>query len=179
MAQPFDADRLQLTGDPTPIADHVSFSAGLGRGAFSVSETGVLTFRSGGGEVNQPTWVDRTGKQTGSLGAAGAYLSLCLSPDEKQAAVDRVDPRTGSQDIWLFDLVRGIPSRFTAGLWRNVNPLWSPDGSRIVFSSHREGILDLYQKAASGVGGEEVLLKSGRMTSFSPDGMAARMTVTG
>jgi Tol biopolymer transport system component len=69
-------------------------------------------------------------------------------------------PENGTQDIWLFDLLRGIPSRFTSDPANDWFPLWSPDGNSIVFTSNREGVPNLYLKNASGVGGEEVLLKS-------------------
>ncbi|MCA1660594.1 MAG: hypothetical protein LC642_08695, partial [Verrucomicrobiaceae bacterium] len=160
IAQRFDADELQLTGEPFPIAERVAFNPGLSRGAFSVSENGVLAYRSGSGQINQPLWFDRGGKQIGSLGAAGLYFTLRLSPDETRAAVDLTDTQTGTEDIWLFDLSRGIPSRFTTDPANDSNPLWSPDGSRIVFTSNREGVRNLYQKIASGGGNEEVLLKS-------------------
>ncbi len=160
MAQPFDADKHELTGEPSPVAEHVAYNIGLGRGAFSVSENGVLAFRSGSGDRDQLLWFDRGGKQTGALGAPGLYFTIWLSPDERQAAVERSDPQTGTPDIWLFDLARGIPSRFTTDPSGDSSPLWSPDGSRIVFSTTREGVRNLYQKIASGGGNEEVLLKS-------------------
>jgi eukaryotic-like serine/threonine-protein kinase len=160
MAQPFDADELELSGEPFAVAEGVAYNPGLGRGVFSVSENGVLAYRSGGGQINQPLWFDRGGKQIGSLGAAGLYFTLWLSPDETRAAVDRMDTQTGANDIWLLDLSRGIPSRLTTDPANDSNPLWSPDGSHIVFSSSREGVSSLYQKIASGGGNEEVLLKS-------------------
>ncbi|HET6890176.1 MAG TPA: hypothetical protein VFH31_03670, partial [Pyrinomonadaceae bacterium] len=160
MAQPFDVDEFQLTGEPLPVAEHVSYNLGLARAAFSVSENGVLAYRSGSSQVNQPLWFDRGGKQIGALGAAGLYLTLSPSPDESRVALDRVDTQTGTYDIWLVDLLRDIPSRFTTDPASDSNPLWSPDGSRIVFTSNREGQGDLYQKSASGSGNEEVMLKS-------------------
>jgi Tol biopolymer transport system component len=160
MAQRFDAEGLQLTGEPFPVAERVAYNVGISRGGFSVSENGVLAYRRGGGQINQPLWFDRGGKQIGSLGAPGIYFTLWLSPDEKRAAVDRIDPQTGTADIWLFDLSSGIASRFTTDPAGDSNPVWSPDGSRIVFLSSREGIRHLYQKIASGTGNEEVLLKS-------------------
>ncbi|MCA1600958.1 MAG: hypothetical protein LC776_04715, partial [Acidobacteria bacterium] len=147
-------------GEPFPVAEHVAYNMGLGRGAFSVSENGVLAYRTGSGQINQPLWFDRGGKQIGSLGAAGLYFTLGLSPDEKRAALDLTSTQTGTEDIWLFDLSRGIPSRFTTDTAPDTNPLWSPDGSRIVFAASRGGVSNLYQKNASGVGNEEVLLKS-------------------
>jgi serine/threonine protein kinase/Tol biopolymer transport system component len=173
MAQRFDADELQLAGEPFPVAEHVAFNLGLGRGAFSVSENGVLAYRTGSGVSFQLLWFDRGGKQIGSVGAVGQYFTLWLSPDERRVAVDRNDPQTGTNDIWLFDLLRGIPSRFTSDPASDSNPLWSPDGSRIVFTSSREGGLNLYQKITSGVGNEEVLLKSSKVKTaddWSSDG---------
>ncbi|MEO8436146.1 MAG: protein kinase [Pyrinomonadaceae bacterium] len=158
MAQRFDAGELQLSGEPFPVAEHVAYNLGLARGDFSVSENGVLAYRSGSGEINQPFWFDREGKQIGSLGKAGLYFTLWLSPDESRAAMDRSDPKTGTNDIWLFDLSRDLPSRFTTDPGGESNPLWSPDGSRIVFVSNRDGVL--YQKMASGGGNQEVILKS-------------------
>ena len=163
MAQPFDANELKLTGEQVPIAEHVAYSPGLGRGAFSVSEKGVLAFRTGGGQVDQPLWFDRSGKQIGSIAEAGMYFNIGLSPpDEKQAAIDRMDPQTGMSDIWLFDLVRGgVSTRFTTDPAADLGPLWSPDGSRLVFASNREGGWNLYLKLANGGGNEEALLTSG------------------
>ncbi|MCA1629555.1 MAG: protein kinase, partial [Acidobacteria bacterium] len=160
MAQKFDAEKLELAGEPFPVAEHVAYNIGLGRGAFSVSENGVLAFRSGSGDRDRLLWFDRGGKQIGTLGAPGIYFTLWLSPDERQAAVESTDPRMGTPDIWLFDLARGIPSRFTTDPAGDTSPLWSPDGSRVVFSSSREGVRHLYQKIASGGGQEELLFKS-------------------
>ena len=153
MAQRFDADQLQLTGEPFPVAEGVAYNKGIGRGSFSVSENGVLAYRSGGGQINQPLWFDRGGKQIGSLGAPGTYFTLGLSPDEKRAAVDRVDPQTGTADIWLFDLSSGIASRFTTDPAGDSHPVWSPDGSRIVFLSSRKasGICIKKLRAAPGM----------------------------
>ncbi len=142
---------------------------GFARAAFSVSENGVLVYRSGSSEINQPLWFDRGGKQIGALGAAGLYLTLSLSPDESRVALDRVDIQTGTYDIWLVDLLRNIPSRFTAHPSDDSHPVWSPDGSRIVFTSGREGQGNLYQKSASGSGNEEVLLKSSIEEAKVPD----------
>jgi serine/threonine protein kinase/Tol biopolymer transport system component len=160
MAQRFDADERQLSGQPVPVAEDVANNLALGRGAFSVSENGVLAYSAGGDLANLLLWFDREGKQVGSLGEAGLYFTLALSPDERRAAVDRADPQTGTNDIWLFDLSRGVPSRFTTDPSGDSNPLWSPDGSRIVFASGRDGALNLYQKSASGAASEELLLAS-------------------
>jgi len=94
-----------------------------------------------------------------------------LSPDGSTVAVDRWDG-SGVQDIWLHDLVRGTASRFTFGPQANV-PLWSPDGSKIAYSATRNGHVDTYQKASSGVGQEEAMDKyprQHRVDDWSRDG---------
>jgi Tol biopolymer transport system component len=159
MAQAFDADKLQLTGDPFPIAEQVGSDAGTFQTFFSVSQTGVLAYNSGGSGKTQLAWMDRGGKQNGLVGQPGNYLRPWLSPDEKRVAVDDVDLQ-GNRDIWIIELGRGNPSRFTFDPAIDLAPVWSPDGSRIAFASNREGMLNLYQKPASGAGKEELLLKT-------------------
>jgi Tol biopolymer transport system component len=79
----------------------------------------------------------------------------------------------GNVDIWLLDLARSSASRFTFDPSLDNSPLWSPDGSRIVFSSNREGNFNLYLKASNGLGSEELVLKSGQHkhpSDWSADG---------
>jgi Tol biopolymer transport system component len=173
MAQQFSVSTFELSGEPHSIDDHVQFNPALGRGSFSASENGVLAFRFGGGLGTQPIWFDRNGKEIGSVGTKGIYLNVSMSPDEKQAAVDIADAQTGKNDIWLLDLVRGIPSRFTTDQAADSNPLWSRDGGEVIFSSSREGVFNLYTKKANGVGNEELRLKSDETKipdDWSPDG---------
>ena len=87
---------------------------------------------------------------------------LRLSPDGNSAAAGLLDADGRESDVWLYDLTRGTTSRLTFDPQGDGTPLWSPDGTRIVFGSNRSGtgVVDLYEKAASGAGDEQVLLKS-------------------
>jgi Tol biopolymer transport system component len=87
-------------------------------------------------------------------------------------AFDRRDPQTGNFDIWLHDIARGAESRFTFGPASNQFPVWSPDGTRIVFYARLDGIMTLYQKAVGAAAKEEILHKDakGRPTDWSRDG---------
>lgn len=160
MAQSFDASSLQLSGEPFPIADQVGQNAAIGRAFFSVSETGVLTFLSASTPNTQLAWFDRAGKQLALVGSPAADTAIRLSPDEKLLAVGRVDIQAASTDIWLIDLARNVPSRFTFDPANENNPVWSPDRSRILFSSNRSGVTNLYQRLATGTGSDEALFKS-------------------
>jgi Tol biopolymer transport system component len=174
MAQPFNVQQLKLTGEPTPIAERVARDPNFPRGNFSVSESGLLLYD---GSVNrqrkQLLWVNREGKPMGWPSAMGGWANPWLSPDEKRVAVDRIDNEMDTRDIWLQEVAGGNGSRFTFDPADDAQPVWSPDGSRIVWGSSREGVYELYWKAASGVGQDEPLLKSGILkvpTHWSLDG---------
>lgn len=171
LAQPFDASKLQLNGEPFPVVEQVTFSAGIGYSNFSVSENGTMVFWSGSATNRQLAWFDRSGKQLSSVGPPGEYNDVVLSPDEKRAALQR-DDGTNS-DIWLMDLTRGVPLRFTFNAALEDDPVWSPDGSLIVFNTSRDGARGLYRKVSSGAGNEELLVKAEAVTNgsdWSPDG---------
>ncbi len=154
MAQPFDARQLELTGQAVPVAQRVgSFSSILG--FFSASATGALVYRGGAGGLYRLTWFDRQGKILGTAGDPVDFLPPALSPDGTEAVVGRRDDQ-GGRALWLLDFSRGTNTRFTFGSYAGA-AIWSPDGKRVVFLS---GSGDLYQKAANGATGEELLLKS-------------------
>jgi Tol biopolymer transport system component len=130
----------------------------------------VLVYRSGASQnLGQLTWLDLTGKHLGTIGEPSDYTSIALSPDGMRAAVSVAD-----SEIWLMDLSRGIRTRFTFGQGRSISPIWSPDGTRIIFASDRDGgVFNLYQKIANGAADEQLLLKSPANktpTSWSRDG---------
>jgi Tol biopolymer transport system component len=160
MAQKFDADRLELSGDPFPVAEQIGFDGITYQTLVSASDQGVLAYQSLGAGKTQLVWFDREGKKLGVAGAPGDYSGLALSPDDKRLAFFQVDPDTGNADIWLMDLASGAPSRFTFDPAVDFAAIWSPDGERIAFSSLREGAPNVFQKMASGAGQEETLYKS-------------------
>ena len=160
MAQKFDADRLELSGDPFPVAEQIGFDGLTFQTLVSASDQGVLAYQSLGAGKTQLVWFDREGKRPGVAGTPGDYSDLSLSPDDKRLAFFQVDPDTGNADIWLMDLASGAPSRFTFDPAVDFTPVWSPDGERIVFASLREGAPNLFQKMANGSGQEDSLYKS-------------------
>jgi len=177
MAQPFDAAGLRTTGDPFPAAEQVDYVRSTIQGQFAVSQTGVLAYYSGGAAPSsQLTWFDRGGKPLGTVGPPGIMESPAISPDGGTVAVDRLDAQLGTFDLWLHDLAHATDSRFTFDPNMDRSPVWSPDGSRILFVSNRTGKYGLYQKAATSAGKEELLYETAGLaftTDWSRDGRFA------
>ncbi len=173
MAQPFNADKLQLSGDSFPIVEQIGYSETTARTLFSVSSTGVLAYRPNVPSNTQLSAYDRAGKQLEKVGNAGDFLGLSLSPDDKRMAVARLDPDIGSYDLWIIELGNGRMLRLTFDQTNETFPVWSPDGSHIVFTSNKNGEADLYQRLSNGAGSDELLYGSNNLKSacdWSSDG---------
>jgi len=176
MAQTFDLEQGKLKGDPHPVAQQVVES--FGGGVFDASENGALTYQQAVGRVEgrHLRWFERGGRELDLIGETGAYCDVRLSPDGRKLAFSEGDPNS---EIWVNDLARGVGMRLTIDPETDHGvPVWSPDGSRILFcmlggGKARKGI---YQKPSNGAGGEELLLASETSdtpiypTSWSSDG---------
>ncbi len=162
MARPFDAARLTFTGEAFPVAEKVLMPAlGTAIGVFSASQNGILAYQTARGEMkSRLQWFTRDGKPDGTLGEPADFGQALLSPDGKQAAVTIRDQATGTHDLWIFDIARGVRTRFTFDPGEDDAPLWSPDGSALIFASNRKGHYDLYRKALDGSSEEEALFTS-------------------
>jgi Tol biopolymer transport system component/predicted Ser/Thr protein kinase len=178
MAQPFDLKELKLSGEPFATGEQVALeTVTVGQALFSVSDNGVLAFMSTSLSGSQLQWLDRGGKKFGTIASPGGYSNPALSPDGKQVAVGLTDPATRTRDIWLFDLARGTTSRFTSDPAEDLNPVWSPDGSRIMFTSDRRGHRDIYQKTVGGAGEEELFFESPQFKSVDDWSLDGRYVV--
>jgi len=163
MAQPFDAAKAELSGDPVPIADQVDHPAGR-NALFSVSQNGAIAYAaSGAGSSVQLTWFDRSGKPAGTVGAPGIINWPAISPDGIKVVFDRQDSLGGTSDLWMHDLTRGAESRFTFGPVSNLFPVWSSDGSYVAFTSIRQEGVTIAQRATTGAAQDEILDKDSRV----------------
>jgi len=178
MAQPFDPGARQFTGDPFPVGERVGTvfdgTAAVSRRNVSASDNGVLVFDPiVKRRLNQLIWVDRAGKKSGSLEGVDNTTSLGLSSDDKRFMVTRFDFQAANNDLWMSDMTGGNVTRFTFDPANDQSPVWSADGSRVVWASNREGLFHLYEKATSGAGQDVVLFKSDYFkfpTDWSRDG---------
>ncbi len=163
MAQPFDLENLTLTGEPRVIADHietpVQAPGALPIATFSASPGGVLVWRRNTqSSQSSLQWFDRSGKRLSVIGEVADYSNPALSPDDTKLAIGIRDPQTKTRDIWIFDLLRGTRTRLTFDPADDLDSIWSPDATRIAFSSDRTGQRNIYWKPADGSGSEELLV---------------------
>jgi eukaryotic-like serine/threonine-protein kinase len=157
LAHRFSERNWTLEGDPIPIAESVPFGP-LGLVPFSVSATGVLAYQQAG-NTSRLVWLDRKGGELGTLGQPAAYNpGPRLSPDGHRLAVS-MGPQ--ESDLYVFDVARGGSTRLTSTPTSELAPIWSPDESRIVFSSDRGAPPFLHAKVLDDHGDGEALLPSG------------------
>jgi eukaryotic-like serine/threonine-protein kinase len=167
MAQAFDAGALRFTGPAVPLGARVGLDI-YGHASFSVTQGGVLAFQSAvTGATSQMTWYAREGLALGTVGKPDLYSNSALSPDGTKLAVGVGN--VGARDIWVYDLKRGTESRLTSSSGDNLNPLWSADGNRVIFTSSRAGQLDIYEQAANGLGNAESIYESKDQTKSVDD----------
>jgi DNA-binding winged helix-turn-helix (wHTH) protein/Tol biopolymer transport system component len=174
-AQPFDLERLELRGEPVRLAEDVA--------GFSASGNGVLAYVEGLGALFRPptavtqlAWYDRVGRRLGSAGEPGAYRGIALSPDGRYVAVHHHEALEVG-DILVLDQERGMTGgRRTLNRAHNLEPVWSRDGTRIVYTG---ASFNLYQAAAAGNAPEQLLHDSLRFafaTDWSADGETVLVT---
>ena len=174
MAQRFDAGRLELKGEPTPIPGVLLGTSGLfGEPSASASKNGTLACPNSRLADTQLIWFDRRGSPVDTVDAPpGRYEMVAVAPDSRRIATSRVDA-TGKKDIWVVDPVRGA-SRLTFESEGSDWPVWSRDGRRVFFISSHNGRNGIYQKPVDGSQPEQLVYQQSAPwavpTSESPDG---------
>jgi Tol biopolymer transport system component len=159
MAQPFDPEARQLTGDAFPVAEHVRPEGSRYVGA-SVSANGTLVYASDEGLASrQLTWFDRAGRALGTLGHAGPYNDIALSPDDSRVAISLETTSPENRDIWIIETARNMRTPITFDPGTEASPVWSPDGTHIAFEGQRSGKVSLRQLVVNGTGTDESLVE--------------------
>jgi serine/threonine protein kinase len=159
LAQRFDLKRFALIGDPTAVLTDIQYQPQVRRAVFAVSDNDVLVGQTGAGiAFSQPLWFDRKGHQEGAVGKAGVYGSVFIAANGRSVAVDSTDMTSLNTDVWTYELQRESAQRLTFDPGFDVVPIWSPDASRLVFSSNRGEHVDLYMKNSDGAETEKVIV---------------------
>jgi eukaryotic-like serine/threonine-protein kinase len=172
-AVPFDLQALQTHGAPAPVLS--GFSPVGVAGDFALSAEGSLVYITAAGNGGRPIlrklfWVDRAGKEQEIAAPPRRYTNPAISPDGMRVAVAVEDQQ---RDIWIWDVRRAVLTRLTMDPNVDTFPLWTHDGSRIIYASGRDTNINLWWQAADGSTAPERLLTSPNIqipTSITPDG---------
>ena len=156
-AQPFDAKKAALYGEPTLVAENVHHFFGPGHAAFSVSQTGVIAYQTSETPVRL-VWLDRRGRELGVLGQPAVVHFVRISPSGNRIAVDVEDNRFGTSDLWVYEAASGASTRLTSGQIDEGAPVWTPDGARLVFRVDDKGPPDIAEMVVESPGSERSLL---------------------
>ena len=145
LAQPFDTRTFfALSGEPVAIAGEVLSNASAASANFAASADGsVLTYDN----VAQPrlAWFDRGGVEVGSVGARGSFSQIRLSPDGSRVALVMPDPHNGNREVWMMAVANGVFTRLTTHRASDWFPVWSSDGTALVFATDRDATPAIYR----------------------------------
>ena len=158
MARPFDPVKLDFTGEAVPIAEGVQFDPIFSNGIFSVSEDGAFLYQQGkGSSAHSLLLFDRTGKQLRNLGESAPNSTPRFSPDANSLVFGLITPNTGKIDLWMLDIRSGNRTRMSSDPLNLVahSPVWSPDGTRLAYSSLKTGNRTIFIRAVNQIAPEE------------------------
>ncbi|AMY07770.1 Serine/threonine-protein kinase PrkC [Luteitalea pratensis] len=162
----FDLDSLQTRGVARRVREDVLWSP-TGYPQFTVGGDALAYVRSSEASASAGKtvlmWVNRRGEAETLPLAPENYLLAALSP-----AGDRFVVQVGpSRDLWTYSFNRGTFTRLTSGRVVAFSaPTWTPDGSRIVFTTSFDGDVGFGWVRPDGSGSIEALVKGIGMRSF-------------
>jgi serine/threonine protein kinase/Tol biopolymer transport system component len=178
MAQPFDLAQLVVTGQAVPLGDQVQIGGGpQSSGTFSVSQSGVIAYQEGTNNKSTLAWMAQDGTQQGPSGEVRGFSYAQLSPDGRHLAVSIREDVTRNRDLWVYDTTRGSRTRLTDDDSDDFAPVWSPDGTQILYTTIRaaDRDLNLYIHNWGGDGADRRFLERDGIeipTSWSSDGQS-------
>ncbi|HSG27200.1 MAG TPA: hypothetical protein VLA34_01880, partial [Candidatus Krumholzibacterium sp.] len=170
--QQFDPGSFELSGDAVPVVNKIGYAPNRSKGVFSTSLDGVLVYLSVNRVGRSLSWIDRDQNALIPMGNILIEDAAYLSTDDSRVYYDSYDPVAKNFDIWMLEIGRNLKSRLTFDPADDSDPVPSPDGSRVVFTTWKEGN-ELYIRNTSG-SDEPALLQrsvsSALATDWSPDG---------
>jgi len=180
VARPFDLSSLSFTGDAVPLLpEKVSYWEPKNLIVFTASGDGKLIYLPEATRQSVLQWYERGGRPLATLGEPDYYLHPNLSPDGSRIAVVRGKPQSGDQEIWILDVDGGREERLIFEKGDYESPLWSPDGSRLIYGCTPNSARDVCMKSASRGGEGEVIFESpnwNQIGSWTHDGKGVLFT---
>ena len=173
VAAPFDADKLEIRGEPVTIADSVFYFKPAGVAGVSASRNGTLTYILPVA-ASSLVWLDGSGKQIGEpVRANESFGGMRIGRDGSRVTIAIADTKVGTNDLWSLGLTRPTATRLTFDEGWEDQPVLSPDGAQMFYSTDRIGIPDIFvKKTGSAEQDRGVVIEAGEQlpADVSPDG---------
>jgi len=168
-AAEFDEEQLQIVGSPRPVYQRLATDPAEGGAQYTFGADGTLAYVRGDAAPQRKldfAWIEPDGSST-VVEFGQDIAGVALSPDDRRIAFSQL--RDGNQDVWVYDIERGIPTRLTFAPDPDYSPHWSPDGRFLYYSSGSSA--GVYRIPADGAGEPELIFR-GRwtVTDVSGDG---------
>ena len=143
LVQAFDPETYEVSGRPHELVRGVEGFNSRGDADFTFSDDGTLLYRALFGK-SELEWVARGGRSLGSIAEPDHYGAVRLDPRGERLAYTLENSETGSVDLWVRELARGISTRITSHDRWVSTPRWSPDGTRLAFRADWKGPPHVY-----------------------------------
>jgi serine/threonine protein kinase/Tol biopolymer transport system component len=171
----FDPSAVAVGANPVPIVEGVATTGGFAQ--FAASPSGNLVYAPAGehqSSLSQRSlvWVDRSGREQPLGIPPRPFAAARLAPGEQRIALD-IGATGFEHAIWLWDVHRQTLTPLNTAAGDETQPIWTLDGSRIIFRSERGGSPNIYWQPSDGSGSAEPLFATPRPQfpySLSPDG---------
>ncbi len=161
LRQRFDLASHELVGQPVVIAPDVSPDLKVtGAVRISASHDGLLAFKSSPETRSRFVRVDRGGKPLQVLTGPGHYVNPALSPDGQTLAFSKINEENGRNEIWLMDARTGAMTPFIADDTNADAPVWTFDGTKILYTSDRRGAYEIWERPRGSVAVDRLVVPS-------------------
>jgi eukaryotic-like serine/threonine-protein kinase len=171
LAQPFDAERAAMSGEPATIASGVRVLEGQRGVMASVSRTGAIAWATPRATDSRLTWYARDGRRLDELPIEGGEApQLRIAPDGGRFAYKKTD--NGAADIFVYDFATRRSRRVSPSPDYDEQPLWSSDGTELLYRGNDQGFTTMMRVRLDGATPPiELMRDKGLLTAaaWSPD----------
>ena len=158
-AVPFDPDRLEVTGRPVTLVENIVVK-GSGAADFDVlrcGTTGVhggrpVRLRIATSDVGEPRWPGGADQRIDRRLLHSAHLARRHAGGRRPRGCRRCRHL-------ILDLSRGTETKLTTDAFVEANPLWTPDGTGVVYGSFGDSEGGIFWKSADGTGEADRLMR--------------------
>ena len=154
-AQPFDPNRLTLSGKPVQVLrNQLAFAGVYGIANYAVAQN-VLAYHEQLYPTMELAWWDLNGTQVAAIVEPSSFwYNPRVSPDGKKILASKDDPLTHSGDLWVIDAVQKTATAITHDSpFGGVLGVWSPDGKRVALAGafgQASGVRKFFIQASDG-----------------------------